>query len=425
MGVLFGSFAAMLLAGIPIAIVLGLCCVIWLFTASSLPSTILAMRFISGIENWTLLAIPLFVLSGNLMEAGGITDRMIRLVNSMIGFVRGGLALANVGVCMLMAGVSGTAVGDAASVGSVMIPAMKKEGYRADYAAAITAAASVMGPIIPPSLPMVLTAVLLNLSVGKLFLAGIFPGLLMGAGMMVVAYIIAVRQKHPKGEKPNFKEFFVALIGALIPLMMPVLIIVGIVGGIFTPTEAAGSVAALALVIGIFLFRTLKVRDVPKIVLESMVMSVPIMVLVGCAQIFSWITVAQHVPEAVANVLLGLTSDKNMMMLYVCLLLLFIGTFMETLAAMMIMFPILFTLVPIFNFDPHHFAFILVFNLMIGLLTPPLGVCLFVASSIARVSLGAIVIQVWPFLLVNVAVLFLTAYVPEIVMFLPNLLMPG
>ena len=197
MGVLFGSFAAMLLAGIPIAIVLGLCCVIWLLTMSSFPSTILAMRFLAGMENWTLLAIPLFVLSGNLMEAGGITDRMIRLVNSMIGFMRGGLALANVGVCMLMAGVSGTAVGDAASVGSVMIPAMKKEGYSADYAAAITAAASVMGPIIPPSLPMVLTAVLLNLSVGKLFLAGIIPGLLMGAGMMAVAYVIVYGKSTP------------------------------------------------------------------------------------------------------------------------------------------------------------------------------------------------------------------------------------
>ncbi len=425
MGVLFGSFAAMLLAGIPIAIVLGLCCVIWLLTMSSFPSTILAMRFLAGMENWTLLAIPLFVLSGNLMEAGGITDRMIRLVNSMIGFMRGGLALANVGVCMLMAGVSGTAVGDAASVGSVMIPAMKKEGYSADYAAAITAAASVMGPIIPPSLPMVLTAVLLNLSVGKLFLAGIIPGLLMGAGMMAVAYVIAVREKHPKHGRPNFSEFFVALIGALIPLMMPILIIVGIVGGIFTPTEAAGSVAALALIISLFLFRTLKISAVPKIILESMVMSVPIMVLVGCAQIFSWITVAQHVPEAVANVLLGLTDNKHMMMFYVCLLLLFVGTFMETLAAMMIMFPILFSLVPIFNFDPHHFAFILVFNLMIGLLTPPLGVCLFVASSIAKISLGAIVMRVWPFLMVNIAVLFLAAYVPDIVMFLPNLLMPN
>ncbi len=214
MGILFGSFAAMLLAGVPIAMVLGLCCVIWLFTMSSFPSTILAMRFLSGMENWTLLAIPLFILAGNLMEAGGITDRMVRLVNSMIGFVRGGLALANVGVCMLMAGVSGTAVGDAASVGSVMIPAMKKEGYDSDYAAAITAAASVMGPIIPPSLPMVLTAVLLNLSVGKLFLAGIVPGFLMGAGMMAVAYVIAVRRKHPKRGTPNFREFCAALIGA-------------------------------------------------------------------------------------------------------------------------------------------------------------------------------------------------------------------
>jgi tripartite ATP-independent transporter DctM subunit len=418
---LFGSFMVLLAAGMPIAFLLGLCCLIYIVFFSTFPLVVLAQRMVAGMNTFTFLAVPLFVLAGNLMNATGITDRLVVFVNGFVGHIRGGLAIANVQASMLFAGVSGTAVGDTASVGGVLIPAMKREGYKADYAAAITAASSIIGPIIPPSLPMIIVATLLNLSVGRMFVAGIIPGILLGVGLMLAAYIIAVRDNHPHQARVPWGPRLRSSVDAVWAILMPLIILGGIVGGVFTPTEAAAVACVYGILIGVVVMRTLKVSALPRLVLDSLIMSVPIMILVGTSTVFSWILVAERVPQAVAAFLFGITENPFAIILIINLFLLFVGVFMETIAAMLILFPVLFTIVPEIGVDPIQFAVMMVLNLMIGLTTPPVGVCLFVAGSIARVSIFQIVGAIWPFYIVLLVVLLIVAYVPPVTLFLPGL----
>lgn len=421
MGILLGSFAAFLTAGLPIAFVLGLSCLIYIHFFSSFPPIVLAQRMIAGMNTWVFLAVPLFILAGNLMNATGITDKLIGSVNAFVGHIRGGLALANVQASMLFAGVSGTAVGDTASIGSILIPAMKREGYRADYSAAVTASSSVIGPIIPPSLPMIIVAAILNLSVGRMFIGGLIPGFLLGVGLMAAAYIIARRSGHPKRPRVPWGQRIRTLGSALEAILMPLIIIGGIVGGVFTPTEAAGVACAYALLIGVVIERTLPLSKIPGVVLDSLVMGVPIMILVGTSTVFSWILIAEHVPEAIAGVLFTISTNKIVILLIINVFLLFIGTFMETNAAILILFPVLFTIVPEIGIDPIQFALMMILNLMIGLTTPPMGVCLFVSGSIAKESIFRIVAQLWPFYIVLLLVLLAVTFIPQVTLFLPSL----
>ena len=421
MSALFGSFLLLLAAGMPIAFLLGLCCLIYIVFFSTFPLVVLAQRMVAGMNTFTFLAVPLFVLAGNLMNATGITDRLVAFVNGFVGHIRGGLAIANVQASMLFAGVSGTAVGDTASVGGVLIPAMQKQGYRGDYAAAVTAASSIIGPIIPPSLPMIIVATLLNLSVGRMFIAGIIPGILLGVGLMLAAYLIAVRDSHPHQARVPWGPRLRNSVDAIWAILMPLIILGGIVGGIFTPTEAAAVACVYGILIGVVDMRTLKIGALPRLVLDSLIMSVPIMVLVGTSTVFSWILVAERVPQAVAAFLFGITENPIVIILIINLFLLFVGVFMETIAAMLILFPVLFTIVPEIGVDPIQFAVMMVLNLMIGLTTPPVGVCLFVAGSIARVSIFQVVGEIWPFYVVLLAVLLIVAFVPPVTLFLPGL----
>ena len=421
MQALLGLFFGLLFGGVPIAFVLGVSCVIYLTFFSNFPMIVLAQRMLAGMNTWVFLAVPMFILAGNLMNATGITDKLVRCINSFVGHVRGGLAIANVQASMVFAGVSGTAVGDTASIGSIMIPAMKREGYRADYSAAITAASSVVGPIIPPSLPMIIVAAILNLSVGRMFIGGVIPGLLLVVFLSLVAIVIARRHNQPRRPRVPWRGRLETLGAGIEALLMPVLIIGGIVGGFFTPTEAAGIACAYALVIGVVVERTLPIKRIPAVVLESLVMSVPIMVLVGTSTVFSWILIAEQVPQEVAGFLFSISTDPVVILLMINVFLLFIGTFMETNAAILILFPVLFTIVPEIGVDPIQFALMMVINLMIGLTTPPMGICLFVSGSIARVSIFQIVGKLWPFYLVLVSVLMAVTFIPEVTLFLPSL----
>ena len=421
MGTLLTSFAALLFAGMPIAFVLGLSCVIYLVFFSNFPLVVLAQRMIAGMNTWVFLAVPLFILAGNLMNATGITDKLIRCINSFVGHIRGGLAIANVQSSMVFAGVSGTAVGDTASIGSIMIPAMKREGYRADYSAAVTAASSVVGPIIPPSLPMIIVAAILNLSVGRLFIGGVVPGLMLGIGLTVVAYIIARRERQPRRERVRWAQRLKTLGAGVEAIMMPVIIIGGIVGGVFTPTEAAGIACAYALIVGVVIERTLPLNKIPRVLLDSLIMSVPIMILVGTSTVFSWILIAERVPQAVAELLFSVSDNPLLILLIINVFLLFIGTFMETNAAILILFPVLFAIAPEIGVDPIQFALMMIVNLMIGLTTPPMGICLFVSGSIAKESIFQIARRLWPFYLVLLAVLLAVTYVPAVTLFLPGL----
>jgi tripartite ATP-independent transporter DctM subunit len=418
--ILFIVFLLLLLLGIPIAFSLGLSAFVYILF-SDLPLIVIPQKKYAGLDVFVLLSIPGFILAGNLMNASGITGRIIAFCNAILGHIRGGLGLANVGASMLFGGISGTAIADTASIGSVMIPAMEKEGYDTDFSCAVTATSSTIGPIIPPSLPMIIAATLTGLSVGKLFIAGIIPGLLLGLGLMLVTYIISVKRKYPKNKRVPFLTMAKSFYQAFWAIMMTLLILFGIIGGVFTPTEASIVAVVYAIVIGLLVYRELKVGMLPKIILESAKMTASLMVLVGFANLFAWIMTVEEIPQLIAESLLNLTQNKILILLMINILLLFVGAFMETIAALLILFPVLLGVALHVGVDPIQFAMIMVMNLVIGLTTPPVGVCLFVASSIGKISLEKISRAGLPFLLVSLFVLLLVTYVPEISLFLPGL----
>ncbi len=419
---LFGVFLVLLFLGVPVAFSIGISSLAYvLFT--DIPLVIIPQKMYAGIDVFVLLCVPGFILAGNLMNGGGITERIVGFSNALLGHIRGGLGLANVGASMIFAGISGTAIADTASIGAVLIPAMKNEGYEADFSCAVTASSSTVGPIIPPSLPMIIAGTLTGLSVSKLFLAGAIPGMLLGFGLMGVSYMISTERGHPKGERHSLREILRKSIGAFWAILMPIIILVGIVGGIFTPTEASIVAVLYAFFVGIIIYRELSLPLILKILLETTITTASIMVLVGFANLFAWILTTEGIPQLIAETMLNITQNKYLILLLVNLLLLFVGMFMETIAALLILFPVLLKVAASVGIDPIHFAIICVLNLVIGLTTPPVGVCLFVASSIGKISLGKISKAVLPFLTVSLIVLLLVTYIPQLSLFLPNLLL--
>ncbi|MBT2643610.1 TRAP transporter large permease [Bacillus sp. ISL-41] len=418
--VLFISFIILIFLGVPVAFSLGLSSLVYLFLAD-IPLTIIPQKMFAGLNSFVLLCIPGFILAGNLMNAGGITDRIIKFANNLFGHIRGGLGLANVGSSMGFAGISGTALADTASIGAILIPAMKKEGYGAGFSAAVTASSSTVGPIIPPSLPMIIVGTLASVSIGDLFLAGALPGLMLGIGLMIPTYIISVKRNYPKGERKSFKVIFESFMGSFWALFMTVIILWGILGGYFTPTEASIIAVIYALVIGIFVYKELPIKKIPEIMLSSMTTTASIMLLVGFANLFGWIMVSEQIPQLVADAILGISENPIIVILLINLLLLFVGTFMETIAALVILFPVLMPVAAQVGMDPVQFGVMMVLNLVIGLVTPPVGVCLFVASQIGKVPIGKAARELVPFIGVSLVVLMLVAFVPQVSLFLPSL----
>ena len=419
---LFAVFFILLFIGVPVAFCLGLSSFVYLLL-SGIPLVVIPQKMYAGMDAFTLLCIPGFVLAGNLMNSGGITERIIKFCNAFVGHIRGGLGLANIGSSMVFAGISGTALADTASIGGIMIPAMKEEGYEGEYAAAVTAASSTIGPIIPPSLPMIIVGTLTGISVSRMFLAGAIPGLLLGLGMMIVSYFISKRNGHPQGRRFTVREKFLAFKDAFWALMLTTLILYGILGGVFTPTEASIAAVIYAIIVGKFVYKELKFKDLPKILLDSIVATSAIMMLVGFANVFAWILTSQQVPQMVAQGVLSISQNKVVVLLLINLLLLLVGTFMETIAALVILFPVLLEIVIPLGIDPIQFGVIMVLNLIIGLTTPPVGVCLFVASSIGKVSMGQAVKAIMPFLIVSLIVLMMVTYIPAVSLMLPKLLL--
>ncbi len=417
---LFLCFLATLLAGMPVAVVLGLSSAVYLL-AAEMPLEVIPQKMFAGMDSFVLLSIPGFVLAGNLMNGGGITDRIIRFSNSVVGHFRGGLAQTNIVGSMIFAGISGTAAADAASQGAVLIPGMKRVGYTVPYAAAVTAASAVVGPMIPPSVPMIIVGSLTGISVGQMFLAGAVPGLLLGLGMMVPAYILAVRHNHPREPWRGFREVWESGRQAFWAMGMMVLVLFGIVGGYFTPTEAAVIAVIYASVVGLFIYHELGWRDLPKLVADAAISGAAIMVLVGFANVFGWILAAERVPQMLVEWMLTISTEKWAVLLMMNILLLVVGMFMETIAALIILFAPLLAVATQVGIDPVHFATFAVLNLMIGLSTPPIGVCLFICASIGRISLWEITVAIWPFLLSNLVVLALVTAIPGLSLWLPRL----
>ncbi|UAB73237.1 TRAP transporter large permease [Vibrio sp. SCSIO 43132] len=419
--ILLGMFLLGLIIGLPIAVTLGIASLAYL-TYMGIPIVVMPQKMYAGMDVFVLLSIPGFILAGNLMNMGGITERIIRFANALVGWVRGGLGLTNVGSSMLFGGITGTAVADAASIGGVMIPGMKKAGYPADFSAAVTAASSTVGPIIPPSVPMIIVGALSGISVGQMFLAGAIPGILMGLAMMVTTYLIARRKKFPKQPWLGFREIAASFAGAFWAIAMTGIIIYGLLSGVATPTETAIVASVYAFVIGAFVYGDLPIKAVPKILVNSAISSAAILVLVGFANVFGWILVSEQIPQAIANGVLALTDNPILVILIINILLLFVGMFMETIAALIILFVPLLSLAQAVGIEPLHFATFAVLNLMIGLTTPPLGVCLFVCSNIARTPLTPVVKAILPFLLTNILVLLLVSYIPALATWLPSVM---
>jgi C4-dicarboxylate transporter, DctM subunit len=414
-------FSFLFVLGIPIVFVMGLVSLSYVLITNKFNLLIMfPNRMFKGLDMFVLLAIPLFALAGNLMNAVGITQRLISLVKSAVGHMTGGLAVVSCGTNMVMGGISGSAVADAAAIGSVMIPSMVEDGYEVDFSAAICSVGATVGPIIPPSIPFVIYAAMGNVSVAGLFLAGIVPGVLLGLSLMVPAYLYARRKKIAKTGTFSLKNFFSNFVRSVPALLFPVIILGGILGGVFTPTEAAAVGVAYAVVIGL-IYRTLNIRDLGNNLIEIGIFLGAVMPIVSTCMITSWILGAEDITGVVTKLLLSISQDRNVILLVINLFLLVVGCLMETASAIILFTPILLPIATQLGVDPVHFGVILVLNVIIGLSTPPVGVSLFVCCRIAKISLERISRSALPLLLVAIGVLVFVTYMPGLVMYLPNL----
>ena len=419
---IFAIFAILITTGIPIAFVLGISSLVYLLKIE-MPLVLIPQRMFIGLNSFLLLAVPLFVVAGKLMNETGITDRLVAFASLLLGRLRGGLAYVNIVASMLFAGITGTGAADTSAIGSVMIPAMTKQGYRADYSAAVTAISSVIGPVIPPSLAMLVYGAIAQVSVAKLFLGGVIPGILLGLVQIAIAAFYARVKHHPlRMEKFSFRRSVRITYEAILGLVMPLIIIGGILSGVFTATESAAIAVFYALLIGFFVYRKLTFSKLRKVLLEAGILIGPVLVIIATANLFGWILTAEAIPEKIANLIALITSNPYLILLLMNIVFLFVGTFMETLASIILLTPIFLPLITGIGLDPIHFGVVLVVNLNIGLTTPPLGVCMFIACPLAGISIKDFVKAIWPFLLGSIGVLFLITYIPGLVMFIPNLM---
>lgn len=381
----------------------------------------LLARFYNGIDSFPLLAVPFFILAGELMNSGGITAAIVRFAQSLVGHVRGGLAQVNILSAMLFAGISGSAVADASAIGKMMVPAMERAGYARAFSAAVTAAAAVIGPVIPPSGIMVLYGFVMNVSVGALFAAGIVPGLMIGLGLMLTTRLLAGRYRLPAAAaKATWRERGTAFRGAYLALLMPVILLGGMLSGIFTATEGAAVACAYALIVSIFVLRSVDGAELQRIFRNTALQSSVILLLVGAAVTLGWLVTVSGMANGIAATMLAITDDVNLLLFFVNLLLFFVGMFLDAGPAILILGPVL---APVFidmGVDPVHFALVMCVNLTVGLATPPMGLVLFVASSVSGERLENIVRAILPFLAVEVLVIFLITYFPGLVLTLPR-----
>lgn len=413
-----------LLAGAPIAVAI-LAALLYFMGMGEAPYTlrIVPTEIFKGLNSFPLLAIPLFVLAGELMNESGITGRIIAFANVLVGRMRAGLALVNIWASVIFAGLSGSAVADTSAIGRVFIPEMEKHGYDRAFAAALTAASSVIGPIIPPSIPVIIYALIVSgVSVPALFLAGVIPGILLA--VFLSAYVmmtVKVDAGHEAGDLggPSNAQ---ALLQGILPLLMPVLVVGSILLGIVTPTEAASFAVGYALILGLFVYRNIRLSALPRIFSGAMRDSAVILIIIAAVSAANWLLTYNRVPNMLTDWVLGNVDSKTTFLLAVIVLFLFVGLFLEGIAAMLVLVPILHPIAVSMGVDPTHFGILVIFNLMIGLITPPLGLCLFVAEGVANVGMAKLIRAIMPFFLVEVLVLIILTFVPQTVIWLPRVL---
>jgi tripartite ATP-independent transporter DctM subunit len=420
--ILFGTLALLLIIGMPVALALTGASLAFLVLESPIPAVVLMHRMINGVDSFPLLAVPFFILAGSLMNHGGITDRIFDFAKALVGWMRGGLGHVNIGASVLFAGMSGAAVADAGGLGTVEIKAMKEGGYDADFAVGVTAASSTIGPLIPPSLPLVVYGVVSSASIGELFAAGLVPGLLMAVALMVMVAWYSYVRGYGRDSAFAWRILGRTFSRAFLSLLTPVIIVGGILGGLFTPTEAAIAACAYALVLGGIVYRTLTLRKIKAISVDTIETTAIVLLIVAAASIFSWILTSNRVTETVADMILGQTQNVFLVLFLINIVLLVVGFFMEPVAAITILTPVLLPVAIELGVDPVHFGIIMVLNLMLGLLTPPVGMVLYVLARVADIKFESAVRATAPFLIPLGTVLVLITYFPALSMWLPELL---
>jgi tripartite ATP-independent transporter DctM subunit len=420
--ILIGIFAVMMIAGVPIAISLALSSMVTVFITDTFAVQAIVHRMIGSANSYTLLAIPFFILAAKLMNTGSITKRIFRAAAAWVGAIPGGLGHANVVASIIFSGMSGSAVADAGGLGQVEMQAMTEEGFDPDFSAAVTVASATIGPIIPPSVPMVVYGMMTEVSVGALFMGGFIPGILLGLTMMVFIFFISLKRKYPR-HTFSFKEVLVSTKEAFLSLLTPIIIIGGIWGGIFSPTEAAVVAVGYSFILSVLVYKELGFHAVWSEIKQAAIDSSTILFIIAGAAAFSWLVAMMGVTNVISTWLVSLTSNKYMVLLFLNIIFLVLGMFMEALSVLTITVPFLIPLMAAYGIDPVHLGVVIVLNLMIGLATPPVGTSLFICARQARIPIERMYRAILPFLVPLVLVLFLITYIPELVMWLPGKLL--
>jgi len=422
--VIFVLLMVLMLTGMPISIALGLTVLTFLFTMTQVPLEAVALKLFTGIEKFEIMAIPFFILAGNFLTHGGVAKRMIRFGTAMVGHLHGGLALAGVLACALFAAVSGSSPATVVAIGSILLPAMVKQGFPKSFGVGVIGTAGALGILIPPSIVMVIYAVSTNASIGKLFIAGIVPGIMLAALLMFVAWAVAKKRGYPRMKKATWTERWMSFRESFWGLLLIVVVIGGIYTGIFTPTEAAAMSAAYAFFVAVYVYKDLTLKQIPKVLLDSANLSAMLLYIITNAVLFSFLLTSEQVPQDLATWITDMGLSPWMFLLVVNILLLIAGNFMEPSSILLITTPVLFPVAMKLGIDPIHLGVIMTVNMEIGMITPPVGLNLYVASGIANMGLTEVSKACAPWILVMLLFLMLITYVPIITMWLPNLLMP-
>jgi C4-dicarboxylate transporter DctM subunit len=422
MGALFGFLIVLLLINIPVVFALGVTSIIWILTVKQIPLVLVVHRMFRGLDSFPLIAMPFFILAGLVLDRIGATRKLMNLADSLVGHFKGGLAHINVVASMFFAGITGSAVADTSAIGSLLIPAMVKQGYKAAFSVAVTAVSSVIGVIIPPSILMVLYAVATELSVGKMLLAGAIPGLTLGISQMVVIALYAHKKNYPTGDSFQLKRVFGTGKSAILPMMVVVIIVGGIYGGIFTPTEAAVIAVLYTFFLGFFVYRNLTFVDLKHIFIEAGVIGASGVFILTTTDVFAWIITSENIPQMIIESIFVITTSKLLILIFLNIALLLCGTFLPGIAAIIVLAPILHPIGLQLGLDPIHFGVVVVLNLSIGLVTPPVGPCLFVSCAIGKCSISETVKPLLPLYLASIAALLLITFIPWFSMAIPNLM---
>lgn len=416
-------FVITILLGVPVAFCLGLAGMAFILITEGLPFNILPTLIFGGIDSFPLMAIPFFIMAGDLMSRSGVLPKLVDLANSLVGHLKGGLAYVNILASMFFAGVTGVAVADTAAVGSMLVPSMIKQGYTRSFSAVVTAASSIMGPIIPPSVAMLIYAYVYGggISVAKLFLLGAVPGCIIGFGMMGLVYVMSFKHDFPVSSTGfSFKSLAKQTVAALPGLMVPVIILGGILGGLFTPTEAGAVAVTYAILVGVFLTRKLNLKEIAACFLSSCKTSAVVFLLLATAKVISWILTTNQVPQRVAELFLQYTSTPQVFLVLAIVFLLLLGFVLEAVATMIMLIPVFGPVAEAFGVEPHHFGLLVVMTVQVALITPPVALGLFIVCPIAGCSMEQATARIWPFLLLVFGVILLVAFWPGVTTWLPR-----